>query len=245
MSAQRAKRPKKHPPLKALDTAPVRNTITVTRLTDAERVQLQAQAQQPAEAMSQIRPWLYLGSLGDALDRELLRQQGVTHVLNAARECDSGEDPTPGSGSSPEYKKLDLVDNSDEPIVGVFEEAFEFITRARESGGKALVHCRRGISRSATLVIAYLMKSERLGLEEAFEQVRRARSIINPNFGFVLTLESFQRQLPRPVHQEISEAEAAADFSKGVSPSTGFGCFDQLHNPGLRCSGWWQAAAPC
>lgn len=50
--------------------------------------------------------------------------------------------------------------------------------------GKVLVHCARGISRSATLALAFLMIKERLTLVEAVEVVRRRRNIL-PNVGFL------------------------------------------------------------
>jgi len=52
------------------------------------------------------------------------------------------------------------------------------------AGSKVLVHCRRGISRSASTVIAYVMKSRGLSLKESMEHVKKCRSIVDPNAGF-------------------------------------------------------------
>ena len=48
-----------------------------------------------------------------------------------------------------------------------------------------LVHCSQGVSRSVTLVIAYLMWRRDLCFEEAFAAVKAARGVANPNIGFV------------------------------------------------------------
>ena len=65
----------------------------------------------------------------------------------------------------------------------------------RDSSGRVLVHCQAGISRSATICLAYLMKRKRLRLDEAFEFVRRRRSIISPNFSFMGQLLQFESQV--------------------------------------------------
>eukprot|EP00756_Hemistasia_phaeocysticola_P011302 Hpha_TRINITY_DN15107_c0_g2::TRINITY_DN15107_c0_g2_i1::g.128224::m.128224/K21278/DUSP1; dual specificity protein phosphatase 1 len=186
------------PPVPAL-AIEIQNHPPVFRVTEEDKKAMENQANAgvkfETQIMSQIRPWLFLGSIADALDRDRLTANGVTHILNAAKECDSGSPDAHADYGGLVYKKLNLVDHSDEPIVGVFEEAFEFIEGAKRGGGKVLVHCHRGISRSATLVIAYVMKTEELSLEAAFESVRAKRSIVNPNLGFVLTLQGYQNQL--------------------------------------------------
>jgi len=47
-----------------------------------------------------------------------------------------------------------------------------------------LVHCHMGVSRSATVVIAYLMKYFHMTHREAYNFVKKKRSVINPNEGF-------------------------------------------------------------
>jgi len=62
----------------------------------------------------------------------------------------------------------------------------------RESGGKVLIHCRAGISRSATVCIAYLMYAGRLTLDEAFDYLKRCRPLISPNLNFMRQLAEFE-----------------------------------------------------
>lgn len=58
-----------------------------------------------------------------------------------------------------------------------------------------LVHCQAGISRSATICLAYLMMKKRVRLEEAFEFVKQRRSVISPNFSFMGQLLQFESQV--------------------------------------------------
>ena len=67
-------------------------------------------------------------------------------------------------------------------------EAVAFITEALSSGGKILVHCVAGISRSASCVIAYLMKSKQIGYEEALAMTKAKRFCVEPNDAFVRQL---------------------------------------------------------
>lgn len=62
------------------------------------------------------------------------------------------------------------------------------------STGKILVHCAVGVSRSATLVLAYLMLYHRLTLVEAIKKVKDHRGII-PNRGFLRQLLALDRRL--------------------------------------------------
>lgn len=65
----------------------------------------------------------------------------------------------------------------------------------KAEGGKVLVHCEAGISRSPTICMAYIMKTQRLRLEQAFDIIRQQRAIVSPNFGFMGQLLQFESEV--------------------------------------------------
>ena len=72
-----------------------------------------------------------------------------------------------------------------------FEEAHEFINEGLSLNEGVLVVCTAGISRSATIVISYLIKTQKIRYEEAFSKVKEARALIKPNDGFVEILKRY------------------------------------------------------
>jgi len=80
-------------------------------------------------------------------------------------------------------------------MLDVFDEAHKFINMARDNKKGVLVHCARGVSRSSTVVIAYLMKENGWRFSEAFRFVANKRPMIRPNKGFVEQLMTFENQL--------------------------------------------------
>lgn len=137
----------------------------------------------------EILPFLYLGSALHASKKEVLDSIGISALLNVSADC-----PNHFEGAY-QYKCIPVEDNHKEDISCWFLEAIEFIDSVRDSSGRVLVHCQAGISRSATICLAYLMKRKRVRLDEAFEFVRRRRSIISPNFSFMGQLLQFESQL--------------------------------------------------
>ena len=61
-------------------------------------------------------------------------------------------------------------------------------------GGKVFVHCVAGVSRSSTIVIAYLM-NKGMTYKEAFEWVKKKHSIAFPNYGFQRQLQNYEKVL--------------------------------------------------
>ncbi|XP_009359230.2 protein-tyrosine-phosphatase MKP1 [Pyrus x bretschneideri] len=139
---------------------------------------------------SRIADHIYLGSDAVAKNREVLRQNRITHVLNCVGFV------------SPEYFRNDLVyktlwlrDSASEDITSILYDVFDYFEDVRKQGGRVFVHCCKGVSRSNSLVIAYLMWREGHSFEDAFQYVKAARGVTNPNVGFACQLLQCQKRV--------------------------------------------------
>lgn len=88
--------------------------------------------------------------------------------------------------------KRSIEDNKNSNISVLFDETFNFIDNAIKNNENVFVFCALGVSRSATIVIAYLMRKNSLKFEEAFKVVKNKRSIIDPNSGFIEQLKRYE-----------------------------------------------------
>uniref|UniRef100_A0A671YNL6 Dual specificity protein phosphatase n=1 Tax=Sparus aurata TaxID=8175 RepID=A0A671YNL6_SPAAU len=139
----------------------------------------------PTGAVNEVWPNLYVGDAATARDKSLLAGLGVTHVVNAAdgpQHIDTG--PRFYEDTDILYHGVEAADCKQFDLCPFFTETADFIHGALRQEGKVLVHCARGVSRSATLTLAFLMIKEGLTLVEAVEAVRRRRNIL-PNVGFL------------------------------------------------------------
>jgi len=144
----------------------------------------------PGTAMHEIIPQkLYLGSLFSAQNKELLMSHKITHIIMAAE---------PLLAKFPndfKYMKIPAQDEENFNIAQYFQESHSFIDEAFEEGGVVLVHCIAGQSRSASIVISFLMNSNNMSFSEAFQYVKDRREFINPNPGFKKQLQNYGEKL--------------------------------------------------
>ncbi|KAM8885539.1 dual specificity protein phosphatase 26-like [Spinachia spinachia] len=134
----------------------------------------------------EVWPRLYIGDQHSAENRADLSKHRVTHILNAAH-CKRGVQPDIYEGMEIAYMGIGAHDSCGFDMSVNFQAAADFIHMALSRGGKVLVHCHVGVSRSATLVLAYLMLKQDLTLVEAICAVKDNRGVI-PNRGFLRQL---------------------------------------------------------
>ncbi|KAG2465811.1 dual specificity protein phosphatase 4 [Polypterus senegalus] len=159
----------------------------------------------------EILPFLYLGSAYHASRKDMLDALGITALLNVSSNCPNHFEDVY------QYKCIPVEDNHKADISSWFIEAIEYIDSVKDSNGRVLVHCQAGISRSATICLAYLMKKKRVKLEEAFEFVKQRRSIISPNFSFMGQLLQFESQV---LATSCSVEAASPSAVRSKSPAT-------------------------
>lgn len=138
--------------------------------------------------ISEINDHLFLSGAG-VLRPEKLKQKGITCIINATIE-----EPTTNL-SGIDCVRIRIEDSPYSRLDNYFDLAADKIRSIRERGGKTLVHCVAGVSRSATLCIVYLIKYERMSLRQAYHYVKSSRPIIRPNLGFWQQMADYERKL--------------------------------------------------
>ena len=135
--------------------------------------------------MTNIIPNLYLGSACDANDVEVLSKTGIKHVLTLSIDDLVGE-RLPGIT----YHRVAIEDRPDADIDSTFSSTYTIIDTCLKLSESILVHCSRGISRSPTIVAAYLLKNgNQTSVNECLSELERKRPQILPNLGFELWLK--------------------------------------------------------
>ncbi|CAB3400004.1 unnamed protein product [Caenorhabditis bovis] len=127
-------------------------------------------------SISEIRPHLFLAGYG-CITASALRQHGITHVVDATNLKSK---PLDGITKM----EVPIDDSPLSKISPYFEKVAEFVESAKNQGGKTVIYCAAGVSRSASLAIMCLIISENMPLDQAYYTVNQKRPIISPNIGF-------------------------------------------------------------
>lgn len=152
---------------------------------------------------NEIIPRLWLGSIDPTHDVEFFRSYGITHVVTAleAASYDATRIVTPYEHTT-RYTTQAMVDAGvkqfhvpvydypNAPLWYHLAESCRFIHTALTTGsGVVYVHCFAGISRSSTIVAAYLILRDALTPNAAIERIRALRPQVDPNPGFRAQLD--------------------------------------------------------
>jgi len=158
---------------------------------------------------------LFVGSMAAVHDRELLRQNRISHLVQV---LDVPWLPASEKDGLNCYR-IDILDTSSADLKPHLEGVCNHIDRALRSGANVLVHCQqvcthapdsailtcpdcccwKGISRSPAIVIAFLIRNRGMSFDAAYALVRRQRACVKPNSGFVRALQEWDSQWRRPM----------------------------------------------
>lgn len=134
---------------------------------------------------------LYLGSHQSAAQWSELEDAKIQLVVN----CTNDEEvPCFHADRGLKYLRIAVNDNESATILPYLDGAADAIASVLSQGGNVLVHCHQGISRSATVLAAFLIKHGGLTADDALQQIQSCRAVANPNLGFRHQLEDFQRR---------------------------------------------------
>jgi len=151
---------------------------------------------------SHIKNGIFIGNahsvIGNYNTREdsFLDEHNIKVVISAITE-EEYEDYMIAKEDFPniEWTRLVVDDDKDEKISQYFFDIHKVISEAVSKNKNIIVHCAAGMSRSATLVIAYLMIENRWHYEEAYNFIKKRRPIIQPNIGFIKQLKALEYRL--------------------------------------------------
>lgn len=146
---------------------------------------------------------IYLGGFLCSEYEHNLKDLGVTHILVASSTLEIH------FPEKFEYLRLNLIDDDEEDILQYFEMVYDFLESCFAKGGKVLIHCAAGVSRSGACTVSYFMKKYKLTTEKALELVKIGRRCVEPNKGFMIQLKKWEKL--------VQEVESKVLEIKGIS----------------------------
>jgi hypothetical protein len=161
---------------------------------DVRIVQLTANAEMKldespySEGPIKIIDGLYLGCSNTANDTKSLERLGIAAILNVAKEC-----PIDGAHDLRSMSKIKFDWTHDEDLCNTIDKAIEIISHCQRHKVPILVHCLQGVSRSAALIIGYVMKSKQLNCMEAYAFVKHRAPQISPNVSLMAHLHQCEK----------------------------------------------------
>ena len=134
-------------------------------------------------------PGLFGSSCYAVENEKKMKELGITHILTVAKYLE------PCFPDMITYKCLQVEDTPRENLKPYFEECADFIENALEGGGRVVVHCEAGVSRSGTVTVAYLMRKNKWRRDEALAFTRKQRPNFSPNEGFMDQLLEYEKEI--------------------------------------------------
>ncbi|XP_052592468.1 serine/threonine/tyrosine-interacting-like protein 2 [Peromyscus californicus insignis] len=178
---------------------------------DLQRALIQDRQEAPRNEVDEVWPNVFIAEKSVAVNKGRLKRLGITHILNAAHGTGVYTGSEFYTGLEIQYLGVEVDDFPEVDISQHFRKAAEFLDEALLTyRGKVLVSSEMGISRSAVLVVAYLMIFHSMAILEALMTVRRKRAIY-PNDGFLKQLRELNEKLMEEREEEYGEEEAEED----------------------------------
>lgn len=131
---------------------------------------------------------LYIGDIVTSNNFKLLKEKNIDIIISLVNESNEY--------NKIKYHKFPIEDNRSENISLLFEQTNKLIHNALDEKKNILVHCHNGVSRSVTIILAYLLTTN-LSLREAFYLVKnnRTSTFTRPNVGFAKQLIKYEKLL--------------------------------------------------
>eukprot|EP00937_MAST-01D_sp_MAST-1D-sp2_P003660 g3660.t1 len=157
---------------------------------------------------------LYFGNRWQATQKTVVRQLGITHVVNASQDTENKF----GKSLGIQYHDIRVPDKPGEDITPFLQPSHTFIEEAIAGGGRVLVHCTQGVSRSGIVVLHHVMRAQGWGLARAWAFVAARRRLMYPNLAFMKQLWALETEIVGRHSLEEGEIEP---MMEGVAPGGG------------------------
>ncbi len=132
---------------------------------------------------------VYIGDIASASNIEELEHLGITHIVTAVLGV------APQFPTKFVYLNVPIRDVESEDIKSYLSKTTLFINDALAGGGKVLVHCICGVSRSATIVAAWCMAKHGYSVEDTIQMLQSKRECVDPNPAFRSQLKTYQSEI--------------------------------------------------
>ncbi|XP_021538347.1 serine/threonine/tyrosine-interacting-like protein 2 [Neomonachus schauinslandi] len=217
---------------------------------DLQRALVQDHQETPWNEVDEVWPNVFIAEKSVAVNKGRLKRLGITHILNAAHGTGVYTGPEFYTGLEIQYLGMEVDDFPEVDISQHFRKAAEFLDEALLTyRGKVLVSSEMGLSRSAVLVVAYLMIFHDMAVLEALMTVRRKRAIY-PNDGFLKQLRELNEKLMEEREEDYSQEGGTDEAEEGEDMESNDGA--RVHGLTvqeesdtaslLSCSSWGKAS---
>ncbi|XP_019730513.1 dual specificity phosphatase 28 [Hippocampus comes] len=140
------------------------------------------------QPLSQVTNSLAISNARAACSPDLLQREAVTLCINVTRR-----QPFPDAPVT--VARVAVSDRPEDDLYSHLDACADAIHAEALKGGRSLVYCKNGRSRSAAVCVAYLMKHQQMALADALKKVKAARPVIAPNPGFLAQLQRYEDEL--------------------------------------------------
>ena len=138
------------------------------------------------DEMQAVVPGIYISGWKPASEKKYLKTNKITHIIVAVDTSNAIRFP-----NDFKYLNIKCDDNTSQNMTKFFKETNEFINNALNTAGNVLIHCGAGISRSTTILAAYLISEFYMSSSQAVNMCKKARPFCRPNDSFLKQLKDY------------------------------------------------------
>jgi protein-tyrosine phosphatase len=166
----------------------IQNALKTSSFKDHNEDSVSTERKVFKDEMQVVMPGLYISGWKPASNKNYLKENKITHIVCCVDTQNAKRFP-----NDFQYLIIKADDNVNQDMKQFFQKSNEFIREALKKPGKILIHCGAGISRSTTILCAYLINEFQMKTKQAMELCKNARPFCQPNNGFIQQLKEYEK----------------------------------------------------